>query len=61
MLAQGRLHALAVQHLPFDFGGLQGLVADELDPEAVLIVGADMLESADKLPRTQQKVLLQIR
>jgi hypothetical protein len=44
LLAKGRLHALAGEYFPFDFGSLQGLVADQLDPEAVLVVNASGCE-----------------
>ena len=49
-MAQGRLNAVAIEDLALDFGGFYGLVADKLDFEGILIVGPDMLESAEEFP-----------
>lgn len=58
LLPQRRLHAIAVEDFPFDFGSLERFVADQLDPERVLVLSADMPESADELSGTQQKLRL---
>ena len=55
----GGLNAIAVEDFALDFGGLYSLVADNLDFEGILIIGPDMLESADEFPGLEQEPLFQ--
>ena len=59
LLTKGRSHAVAVEDFAFDFGGLQGFVAYQLDPEHVLVMPADVLESPDELARLQEELTLE--
>ena len=56
LTAEGGLDAIAVEDFALDFRGLQGLIADELNLEGVLVIRADMLERAEKLAGIAQEL-----
>lgn len=45
-----------VQYLAFDRRGLHRLIADQLDPQLLLIGLADVLEGADELARAKEEL-----
>ena len=59
LLEKGRLDAVAIEDFAFNLRGFHGLVGDQLDFESVLLVRPHMLEGADELPRTPQKLPFQ--
>jgi hypothetical protein len=49
LMARRGPHAVPVEYLALDLGGLDGLVADELDLQRFLVVRANVLARPDEL------------
>ncbi len=59
LFANGGLQTVAIQNFPFDFGGLESFLSNQLDPEQILVFFGDVLERAKALSRIPQESGLQ--